>query len=38
MLEFKSLRFSAYVARPAAKSAPVIVVRPAARRIKLVQH
>jgi hypothetical protein len=32
MLGFKSLRFSAYVARPAAKSAPVIVVHPAARR------
>ena len=32
MLGFKSLRFSAYVARPAAKSGPVIVVHPAARR------
>jgi hypothetical protein len=32
MLGFKSLRFSAYVARPAAKSAPAIVVHPAAKR------
>jgi hypothetical protein len=28
----QSLRFSAYVARPAAKSAPAIVVHPAAKR------
>jgi DDE domain len=32
MLGFKSLRFAAYVARPAAKSAPAIVVHPAAKR------
>src|ERR1700730_6252108 len=32
MLGFKSLRFSVYVARPAAKSAPAIVVHPAAKR------
>ena len=32
MLGFKSLRFCAYVARPAAKSAPAIVVHPAAKR------
>ena len=32
MLGFKCLRFSAYVARPAAKSAPAIVVHPAAKR------